>query len=933
MLLLAVGWWGASRLTSPDRVRAAAERYLQQFVSGPVSIGGARFSWNGTVRLDDVKIAPVPVEPAAPAKTPAARFERPVFSCRRLTLRYDRWALLRGKVRVLAIAAVQPVCSIVRDRATGATNLRGLFRAPPVSDGAETYPAVELREARVEVISREVQGDRIVDTLTVNVRAMPSEKKPHAYHIAWRERLEDGSATGHSLVDLRTGRFVNERGGLPWMSIEAVMLAVNARYDAAGAWCDLLGLGGRVRAVDYHVTDSGPSGGFRSATVELKNATLSIPFDEADRRLPPGERYLRFEAVVGTAQLKPDGLYADFHGRFHGSPCRVHAVFRGGSNGLTTLDDAAVEAEVRVESLTLPRPDPDRPPSERRFVNRWHRLASLYNDYDPSGLVDIEIDVTKKAGPQEPVRVRRAVLTARGGEASCRFFPYRAEVVTGVVEWTPDGVRVRDLIARHGGGTIRIEADIDRPSREAEKRIHIKGTEIPIDDALVAALPPRLRRVREWVDARGRLDVVLDLHQPEIPRGAPMQWEPRATLTLSGVEEAMYVGFPYPIRRPRGTVRTDGHRFELIEVQGTGAGGEVTVDGEVVLGDGGVRSADVRVCAERVSLEPELIRALPLTIREATERFAPQGVVDAAVRLDLPHRGRPLDYEADILLRGVSVRFDAVPLEVGDLAGHLRITPGRLEMENVRGRYEGAPVTIEGWASGDEALDVTVRTENLPLDAEVRALLPDTARNVLSSWRLDGPIRTRTRATRRPGGNLSLRTEVFLRGARLAHPKLPAPVEGLTGTVVLEGETLTAKGISARYGGASLQLDLSASLSASKPRLEMNLAARELHLDESVQRLLPATIRSAWERLRPDGQVNVLVDHLVYGRDEETDRPVWKLVGYVELHDVTLMASPAFAHLWGTIRGGGKLPVGHGDVSLDGTVFLERMSLLDLPIE
>jgi hypothetical protein len=397
------GWLLYSRYTHPERIRALAKAYLQQRVRGTASIGSASYSWLRGVRLYDVAVRPPEAQPPRPASTVPATFDGPVFTCREVRLATARGvgrSLISGKLSVESVVAFEPACRIVRDKADGRTNLDGLLQLSDTLDHAEPapLPTIELRDLRVSVASREQGQERVVEDLSLTIRARPSDEHPDVYDVVWRGD-RDVAASGHSQVDLRTGLVRNVRGGLPGMSIEAVMLAINARYDGAAAWCELLGLDGTVHVTDYSFTglavdglrssregsETLPSLAEGLATIELREASISIPINELERPLPPQERYLRVERVSGRVDVTPEAIEAEFAGLFHGSDCRVSARIRSEETKPLSLDDASFDAQVSVEGLELPRTDPTAPPSEVRFVNHWPHLARFYRDYDPHG--------------------------------------------------------------------------------------------------------------------------------------------------------------------------------------------------------------------------------------------------------------------------------------------------------------------------------------------------------------------------------------------------------------------------------------------------------------------------------------------------------------------------------------------------------------------
>ncbi|MGD2111063.1 MAG: hypothetical protein PVI86_16930, partial [Phycisphaerae bacterium] len=545
LLLVLAGYAVVRSYTSPDRIKSIAETYLQQFTRGRVSVGGASFSFFDGVRLYDMIIQPATDELLSDGTISGARRPTPpVFSCRETKITHDLLPTLLGNFSIKSIVASQPTCWVIRDAATGRTTVRNLFTVPESTERKPgLLPTVYLRDARIAVVSREQDADRTVTDLKLSFRALPARGQPGVYDIVW-EGGTDRVSSGHSQIDLHSGRLRNVRGGLPWLSIEAVMLALDAQYDGAGAWSQLLGLDGTVRASDYTLGGGPHHRDAASAVIELRDASLSIPIDTQEQALPANRRYLRFERVNGRTEVTPDRIVARFDGTFHGSECNVVATFRGRMEELTTLQDVGFDAKLTAKHLTLPRPDPDRPPAEIRFIKRWQSLVEFYADYDPHGTADLEVELNKQPGKDQRIVVQRLLFTVGEGDASCRYFPYRLSAKGGSVEYTPEGLWIHDLHGEREGGTVLINGHFEEVTYAAAKEVRINGTDILIDDALADALPSRFAKIGRQFDARGRLDIDVTLTQPRGDDRQPAPWRTETTIKLDKVSAA-FDRFPY----------------------------------------------------------------------------------------------------------------------------------------------------------------------------------------------------------------------------------------------------------------------------------------------------------------------------------------------------------------------------------------------------
>jgi len=910
--------------TNPSRVAALAQGYLQRYTPGRIHVGSARFSWRKGIRLFDVALFDPLAESSSDSESP------PVFRCEEVLLAHRASAILLGRLDIESVTAEHPTCTIVRDRHSGRTNLEHLLALPSNQEHLATadLPTVELRGARVVVVSKEREQDRVVEDLTLSVRAMPSPQAPAVVDVVWQGG-HDPTAGGHSQIDLRTGLVRNVRGGLPWMSIEAVMLAVNAHYDGAGAWCDLLGLGGNVRASEYRL-DGSVDDPDRSATVELRNATLSIPLNQEEAALPSGSRYLRFEEVHGEAELSPDGIRAVFDGRFHGSECHVVFHLRGGVERWSTLEDVDFEAGLQVMGLRVPRPHRADRPDEDRFIHYWGRLADIYRDYDPDGLVDVECDVSKRAGKDQPITVKHALVTARGGTSTCRFFPYTFHEVTGRIEYTPEDLRIVDLHGVRGGGEATVNAWLDAPTLAAEKHVDVTARGIEVDGALLAALPSRFRAVAADFHPGGQVDAQVTLRQPEVPRGTRPKWTTATTISLRGVR-MQYDRFPYPLENLTGTLTVDGDRLTLQNITGQAEGGRISADGAVHFERDSVSHVSLKLRAESTPLDGKLLEALPASFRKPLQELQVRGTIDVDADLLLdPSLPGNVRYQATVTVRDGAVKPAPFPVEISEVGGDLELKPGYVGIRKLTGRYGKADLTAQGSIQMDSdppSVELTIASKGLLLDEAFRKALPADLRTSLGEWRLNGPIDTQTVFRRGHTDDEAdlVTTDVSLRRVRVTHPRLGAPWEEVEGRLRLDSAGLSVEGMDGRWGTAMVHGEGQWLRQGEQQAGEWKLSAIGLTLDKSVRHWLPPAAAALWDKLNPSGQVDVFLDQLhVPATTDGAPAPI-QVKGYVELRDVALRGPTTPLRLSGSLSGTGSISEGSAGTSLDGRAVLSTL--------
>jgi hypothetical protein len=930
-----------SHFTNPEYVRGRAQDYLQQFSGGRVTVGSAKFSWFGGIHLYDVTVAEASHEAQATTTPTPTGPTINVFECRETLLTHDLLSTLVGRLRIRSIVALEPTCVIARDAVDGTTNLEGLL--PPVDSASSpegySLPTIELRDAGIQVVSRHQDHDRVVEDLKLTVRSRHPSPDSRFYDVVWHDK-RGGKASGISQIDLNTGRIRNVRGGLPWMSLEAVLIAVNAKYDAAGTWSDLLGLHGAVRASDYNFGNGSAVDSPRSATIELNNASLSIPISGQEESLASKERYLRFERVFGAIEVTAGGIRADFDASFHGPNCSAGVPMRGGLARVMTLDDVDFEITLSMSGLNLPRTGPDAPPDQVRFVKRWDRLAKFFRGYDPHGPVDLEISARRRAGVDEQLEVDSLVVTARGGDASCRFFPYRVRNLSGTVELTPAGVYLRLLRGEHDGGLVTVDGELSAPNRRAAAELKITGVRIPIDRALYNAVSERYRRIHDQFEPNGKLDVELSLSRPRSTGEEPAPWRSRCALSLDDVS-ASYVGFPYQVEHLSGLLMVEDRRLEVIGVEGSSGESLIGVDGIVTMTGEASPTFELAIWGKGVTLDDKLFASLPEKMHRRLSRFQPSGRFDVKTTLTSDTAVQTVQHESDIRLSGVTVVHEDFPVPIEEIQGSLRITTDGIAVSDVSGVYQGAEISVGGYVAGGitgradapsrQTTELAVRCRNLSLDDTLRASAPIKLRKVLSDWRVDTPIDLDITWRHDPASDRRdpiYRAAARLEGAGVRHPKFPLPLEDVYAEIVFDGSSARASGIKAQYGQAAVRADFDERKTETGEEGTIRVIARGMALDESIRDLLPPRLRSGWDKASVTGHADLRLDSLHYERPRPGEPRVWRVDGQIELHEAVLPGIVNIQHVSGTVTGAGYLLDRLGGVSLSGTLELETVDVL-----
>jgi hypothetical protein len=422
------------------------------------------------------------------------------------------------------------------------------------------------------------------------------------------------------------------------LKIEATDLPLDAGLVAAlPAWA-------RKEAASLHAT-----GLARRVSATVRKAGKD-PFD------------FRIVARVEQAAFRPDAFpYAvqDANGVFTIRPGRVILEDVHGRRGKTKValsGQVLVGAEPPGLDLRVQGQDVDLndelfgavPPEAQRL---WRKLS-------PRGCADVDLSVRHgMPEAQRPVDYR-LVLQAKGMQVCYQDFPYSLEGIAGRVVATPEGVRLEDLAARHGPAKLTVNGALVFSSAAEEADLSIRGTNVPIDAELLAAVRGSLAPLARRFRAGGSCE--LDLKHFRVLRPLPASEGPQVDSRPAGAAAATSRPAAQPLRwSAEGRVAFSGATVDL-------GLGHKTLSGSLTgaaaqTGDVLALNADIRLDSVQVGQQ----RLTKLSGRLTKDPRSP------LMRLDdmsaLAHGGRLAGFAevrlSDPLEFGISLSVDRIRLE------------------------------------------------------------------------------------------------------------------------------------------------------------------------------------------------------------------------------------------------------------------------------
>lgn len=470
--------------------------------------------------------------------------------------------------------------------------------------------------------------------------------------------------------------------------IDADLLA--ALPEGRRKWVEKLGVGGRLD-VDGRV----------------------IP---ADGDSPAGDYGFEFALSLRDGTLTPVGdtpLVRDATARLHVTPTRIILSDLKGKRGEAELtgqgvatwvaDAPQLNLSVRAANLELDEPLYAALPKPAQ--QGWDAVR-------PKGTVDVEVTYSgdlgkaaeqQAAAPQtaEPPITEAAATTQPAGyqvvirprtlSVTPTVFPYPLDQVAGMVTIEGPHVALTDITARHGDAAVSL-GGTGLLGDESQWDVRIKAERVPVDEALITALPEALADLVKKLTIEGVLSVEFDRF---IYRDEPQQFATAAKV----------VDLDRPTTRASGTGSIDFRGLLRFENTKLNVGvpmeqvvGHLTLEGNTHRGDLAAFSGDLDVQSlmmagrEAKNLRAELRKTdlQPVLRIDKLRGQLAGGEVAGNVLLTYPKEGASR-YALELALRNADVRqlTGGADKEIsGELAASLALEGAWNDPASRRGRGE-----------------------------------------------------------------------------------------------------------------------------------------------------------------------------------------------------------------------------------------------------
>jgi hypothetical protein len=736
--------------TNPAAVRRLVQEQLAgRFARVSVQLGSAHLRLLGGIVVEGLRIARTDgLDRADFLYVPNA------------VIYHDKEHMLEGKVLIRKVELNRPQFRLVRDR-DGKCNLAGILG--PMSLG-ERLPTVVIRGGTILLEDHKYLTSPVLEIRNVQLTMI---------NDPLTELKVEGGGDTDVLGPVRLTATVPRTTLAAEIHIDLAAVAVNddlarraaAVYPDAGYWLDQLTGQARVQAkLRLHEQSNHPVSYDVSVHFDhgrCAHPALPFPLDhiELDARCADG--------LVGQAKLSATSGKTRLTARL--ADGRVpHA-----REELENFHDLVGELDVRAEHIeandSVARRLPD-------------NLAFIKDDYSPSG--PFSLSYTWRRAGAAPMR-REWLVELEGVSGSYHDFPYPLHDVRGKVLVDTSASPLRniaiDVSGRAGDSPFQVTGTIKGKRAQTAVQIDIHGTDVPLDQKILEALPERARGIAMKFLPQESRRIGLkdhpmgkaDFHAAVFRKAGATRIDKRFTVSLkdSALE---YDLFPYPLENVSGVLIIHPDHWECKNFRGAHSGGEFLVEGHSERFDGraGELAPDgregpkpeivhIRITGRNILLDQELERALSPAPGAGKERKELQNtwrMLALGGRMNftaevVDHPNQPRDIDVTVGVQGCTMKPTFFDYALSNVSGTVRYAAGEVYLKNILARHGAARLGMTtglirlkpgggflAWLRG-------IKGQNILPDRELMSALPEGLRKGLRPLQFHQPLDVNTGLT------------------------------------------------------------------------------------------------------------------------------------------------------------------------------------------
>ena len=726
-------------LTQPQQLARFVAQQLAEALGADVNIRSAalHLRWREqSMVLEDVRID----LPDAPDDTTR------LATVTHIHAQLDLWALVTGGPGVRTVLLNQPEVFVIENLDTGRYNYQYLIESEPDEPPGDhrAMPNVFVVEGAVHFSQVEWAESRTLASVPFSGSFTADPQDADLYHFLLRQAATvhgDGPRLiGNLRVDAGTGggtSFDAELENFEFDSPQQYMMPTRYRK-----WWAQFNPSGTVPTV--HVGYDARRGRF--ARFVIDGGEITLPIGDESLHHP------RMTDVAGEVALTGDTIVLNnVSGRLGGLAYTLSGTITDlgeGPVGPQLLAIAPFDMTVKVGPFALTE-------QLRELPYAPDLLERAFDQFAPRGMCEARMRIWRKYESGQLRYFHDGDIYLTNANLTYHKFPYPLQDVTGHLHVNQEKVDIKSITGQGQSGTqVTITGTRMLPRSTGAIDVFITAGNGPIDDALMQAIPEHYRRgVQLFLDVPAHASLIDaglirsantpgDQDVPGFDLGGRSKMNVRVTrphgigkrytTAIDLFPEDVNLVFkywPYPVKAVGGTIRVRLPHITLEDVQLQGPTGAIGwISGAVgppPEGEQGI-DVDLNVTAPILPLDNLLLAIIPKPRDQWPRQINLAGTASANA-----HVFRNDEGNVDFRITTLPVTASYAPFGGGyriDIEdGQVRISPGRVEIDEVSGSYGPTTLIVAGqtsWVDGKQLLHIELAARDMRFEDPFLDLLP-----------------------------------------------------------------------------------------------------------------------------------------------------------------------------------------------------------------
>lgn len=694
------------------------------------------------------------------------------------TIFMDKEQVLDGKVLLRKIVLNRPQIRVVIDR-NGTCNLLGLLA--PTSPG-ERIPTIVFKQASITIEDHRLGVGRPlleihdlqatlfndpIPQLVIDCHGRTDVLGPIKFHAVIQR--EEGATTANlELSSLLLGGVLTQRIAefAPDLAAHLRQFQANSTIEANLSWKpgnpSPLGLQLICHLLDGQVTHAR-----LPFTLDRIEGLIKLVNDPPQSLGAPGETTPRFGSLVNLRVTEAKGTAQAGSSRFAGSikDLKLGAI-DGGGTASGTSGNSALRAfcngddDLPVSELIwLAEHLPVNPELFRYLPDT---LQVLREDFKPCGPITVQ-HTYRRSRPGN--WKKNYHMIPEGMEMEFVKFPYPLHTITGTINRdvsSEGGNHIQIDLAGYGGDQpLVLRGTIDGERETAGVDLHLEANDVPLDDRMHRALPPKSQHIATQFHPRGLADIRADIHRTQGKR----EFDNRYLITFHQAS-LNYDLFPIPLDNVSGILEVFHDHWECRNFKGQHLGGLIELAGrsypaQIQEIPGGTainvpEQISLAIQGTHVALNREFEEALssPHTpgrtaLTKTWKTLLPSGKLDFYAEV-VDVQDHPKDLNVKVAIRSCNIKPKFFDYNLQSVSARVNYSHDQIDLTEIHAFHGPTHIYLPRGQirlRGDDSLKVElpeVQAEKINPDQEFLDALPPPMKKGLACLKLNGLVNLKT---------------------------------------------------------------------------------------------------------------------------------------------------------------------------------------------